>query len=113
MVDAGFSGSERKMGEDSPAWGNVFISGGAGFIGSHVVRSLLARPEVGRIVVFDNFTSGKASYLAEARNDARVEVTEADLKDLPAVASAMAGCDTVFHLAANPDIAKAVTQPDI
>src|SRR6266516_4498556 len=35
------------------------------------------------------------------------------LKDLSAVKSAMAGCDTVFHLAANPDIAKPVTQPDI
>ena len=114
MVDAGISGSERSIGEDSsPAWRKVFISGGAGFIGSHLVHRLLAVPEVEEIVIFDNFSSGKESYLAEARNDSRVKVTEADLKDLPAVTSAMAGCDTVFHLAANPDIAKAVTQPDI
>ncbi len=77
------------------------------------MRSLLGLPGVERIVIFDNFSSGKASYLAEARNDSRVKITEADLKDLPAVTSAMEGCDTVFHLAANPDIAKAVTQPDI
>lgn len=66
-----------------------------------------------RVVVFDNFTSGQLSYLGENANDARVEIVRADLKELAAVTSAMTGCDTVFHLAANPDIARAVTQPDI
>jgi UDP-glucose 4-epimerase len=68
---------------------------------------------VERVVVFDNFTSGQHSYMDGLINDRRLEVIEEDLKDLSAVRSAMAGCDTVFHLAANPDIAKAVTQPDI
>ncbi|PZR76843.1 MAG: NAD-dependent dehydratase [Chthoniobacterales bacterium] len=92
---------------------DVFISGGAGFIGSHLLRFLLASAGVKRIVIFDNFTSGHRSHIAEASNDPRVQIVEADLKELGAVTSAMAGCDTVFHLAANPDIAKAVTQPDI
>ena len=94
-------------------WNRVFVSGGAGFIGSHLVRSLLEGGEAERIVIFDNFTSGQRSYLEGVINDARVEVVQADLKELPAVTEAMAGSDTVFHLAANPDIAKAVTQPDI
>jgi UDP-glucose 4-epimerase len=64
-------------------------------------------------VIFDNFSSGRLSYIRDGANDDRVKIVEADLKDLGAVTSAMAGCDTVFHLAANPDIAKAVTQPDI
>ncbi|MDP9097661.1 MAG: NAD-dependent epimerase/dehydratase family protein [Verrucomicrobiota bacterium] len=97
----------------SQGWKRVFVSGGAGFIGSHLVASLLEDNETERVVIFDNFTSGQLSYIKESAKDSRVEVTEADLKDVGAVASAMVGCDTVFHLAANPDIAKAATQPDI
>jgi UDP-glucose 4-epimerase len=95
------------------AWTRVFVSGGAGFIGSHLIASLLKEGGIERVVIFDNFTSGQLSYIKESANDPRIEVVEADLKELGAVTSAMAGCDTVFHLAANPDIAKAVTQPDI
>jgi UDP-glucose 4-epimerase len=114
MVDAGLSGSGPSKGEDSsPAWRNVFISGGAGFIGSHLVRSLVADPKVERVVIFDNFSSGQRSYLGEAGADPRVKIVQADLKELSDVTAAMAGCDTVFHLAANPDIAKAVTEPPI
>jgi UDP-glucose 4-epimerase len=94
-------------------WKRVFVSGGAGFIGSHLLRSLLAESGVERVVIFDNFSSGQMSYIQESASDPRVEAVKADLKELGAVTSAMAGCDTVFHLAANPDIAKAVTQPDI
>ncbi|MEY2518444.1 MAG: UDP-glucose 4-epimerase [Verrucomicrobiota bacterium] len=97
----------------TPGWSDVFISGGAGFIGSHLLRFLLADTTVKRIVIFDNFTSGRLSYIEEVSSDARVQIVNADLKDGAAVTSAMAGCDAVFHLAANPDIAKAVTQPDI
>jgi UDP-glucose 4-epimerase len=98
---------------DPKAFENVFISGGAGFIGSHLVRRLLAAPATRRIVIYDNFSSGQESYLAGLLDDARLEIVRADLKDVKAVTASMRGCDTVFHLAANPDIAKAVTQPDI
>jgi UDP-glucose 4-epimerase len=96
-----------------PNWKSVFVSGGAGFIGSHLVSSLLSDERTQRVVVFDNFSSGRRSYLPNNANDPRLEVVESDLKDAGAVTSAMAACDTVFHLAANPDIAKAVIQPDI
>ena len=91
----------------------VLISGGAGFIGSHLTRRLLARGEVAKVLIFDNFTSGTRGHLQAVLGDPRLQIVEGDLKDLARLTAAMAGCDTVFHLAANPDIAKAVTQPDI
>jgi UDP-glucose 4-epimerase len=91
----------------------AFVTGGAGFIGSHLLRRLLNSEKTERVVVYDNFTSGQRSYLEALIGDARLSVVEGDLKDAGGVRESMDGCDTVFHLAANPDIAKAVTQPDI
>lgn len=91
----------------------AFISGGAGFIGSHLLRRLLQGKDVTKVVVFDNFTSGQWSYLDGLTTDTRLEVMTADLKNVSAITKAMEGTTVVYHLAANPDIAKAVTQPDI
>ena len=91
----------------------AFVTGGAGFIGSHLVSRLLKSAETERVVVYDNFTSGQRSYLEKVTSDRRFSVVEADLKDVGRVREALVGCDTIFHLAANPDIAKAITQPDI
>jgi UDP-glucose 4-epimerase len=86
-----------------------FVTGGAGFIGSHMVRRLLNRPDTA-IVVYDNFSSGRGWHLP---GDARITVVEGDLKNLDQLSAAIAGADAVFHFASNPDIAKAATQPDI
>jgi UDP-glucose 4-epimerase len=86
-----------------------FVAGGAGFIGGHLVRTLLQRPDA-RVIVYDNFSSGRAWHLPD---DSRVTVVRADIKDLRALSAAIAGTDVVFHFASNPDIAKAATQPDI
>lgn len=91
----------------------AFISGGAGFIGSHLSRHLLQSEETTDVVIFDNFSSGQRRYLDELSSDSRLTVVEADLKDVSAIQSVMEGSSIVYHLAANPDIAKAVTQPDI
>ncbi|MBN2137992.1 MAG: NAD-dependent epimerase/dehydratase family protein [Sedimentisphaerales bacterium] len=92
---------------------NVFVSGGAGFIGSHLVRRLLSSPSTERVTVYDNFSSGKEWHLAEIENDRRLFVVEGDIKELKTVTSAMEGIDCVFHLASNPDIAKAIKFPDV
>jgi UDP-glucose 4-epimerase len=91
----------------------IFVSGGAGFIGSHLTRRLLAGKDTEKVVIYDNFSSGTRRHLKSAGGDERLKIVEGDIKDLPKLTAAMAGCDTVFHLAANPDISKAVTQPDI
>jgi len=90
----------------------VFITGGAGFIGSHLAANLLSSDAISNVVVFDNFTSGRRSFIPTGQGS-RLSVIEGDLKDIEAVKAGMIGCDCVFHLAANPDIAKAATQPDI
>ncbi len=92
---------------------NIFVSGGAGFIGSHLTARLLSTPSVERVIIYDNFSSGTRRHLAGVIGDPRLKIVEADLKEVKQITTAMAGSDTVFHLAANPDIAKAVTQPDI
>ena len=92
---------------------SVFVSGGAGFIGSHLIARLLNRASLQRLVVFDNFSSGLDRYLAPHAGDRRLEVVRGDLKETDLVTNAMQGCDVVFHLAANPDIARAVREPSI
>lgn len=91
----------------------VFISGGAGFIGSHLTSLLLGRPSTEAVVVYDNFSSGTEGHLRDSTADPRLRIVRGEIRDLPSVRDAMNGCDTVFHLASNPDIAKAATEPDI
>ena len=91
---------------------SVMVVGGAGFIGSHLVGKLLQRPGIKRVVVYDNLSSGTRAHLADSASDERVELVEADIKHLGLLTAAMRGGNVVFHLAANPDIAKAA-QPDI
>lgn len=91
----------------------VFISGGAGFIGSHLVDYFLSKNGVKKIVVYDNFTSGQKWHLASHTGNKRLVIVKGDIKNLKRLTQSIAGCDVVFQLAANPDIAKAITQPDI
>jgi UDP-glucose 4-epimerase len=88
-----------------------FIVGGAGFIGSHFIDRLL--DEDNQVTVFDNFTSGRDWHLEPHEGDERLAVVRGDVKDLPALTEAMGGHDVVIHLASNPDIARAATEPAI
>lgn len=89
------------------------ILGGAGFIGSHVAKRLIKEEEESEVYVYDNFSSGQERHLAEVLESERLHIIRGDLKDLDSLAEAMEGKDIVYSLASNPDIAKAVTQPDI
>ena len=93
--------------------GGVLVVGGAGFIGSHVVARLREDPEVGSIRVYDNLSSGSRERLGGALDDPRVELIEADVKDLEVLVDAARGAQRIFHFAANPDIAAAVQRPEI
>ena len=90
-----------------------FLAGGAGFIGSHFTDRLLCDQSVEAVTLYDNFSSGREWHYEHHQHDPRLKVVCADVKDLPALERCMAGHDVVIHLASNPDIARAATEPDI
>ncbi len=90
-----------------------FIAGGAGFIGSHFTDRLLSDPKVTRVTLYDNFSSGREWHYENHLHDERLRVVRADLNDERALRTAMKDHDAVIHLASNPDIARAATDPDI
>ena len=92
---------------------SVCVVGGAGFIGGHFVDRLLADPATERVTVYDNFTSGRDWHLAPHADDGRLTVVRADVGDLDALVAAVGGHEAIVHLASNPDIAAAVTDPAI
>lgn len=90
-----------------------FVVGGAGFIGSHFVDFLLGEGGASRVSVYDNFSSGREWHLQDHKDDARLRVIRGEVSDLPSLRQAMDGHDVVIHLASNPDIARAATEPDV
>lgn len=92
---------------------NVLVIGGAGFIGSHLVERLLDDPRITQITIYDNLSSGTLKHVEKAMVDRRVFLTQADIMETQFLDLAMEKVDTVFMLAANPDISKAVTDPSI
>ena len=92
---------------------SYILIGGAGFIGSHFTDRLLADPEIDKVTLYDNFSSGRTWHYAAHEADERLRVVRDDVKALDALCAAMEGHDGVIHLASNPDIARAVREPDI
>jgi UDP-glucose 4-epimerase len=77
----------------------VLVTGGAGFVGSHIV-DLLLEEDCGEIVVIDNMVRGRVDNLAGALPSGRVTLVEGDIRDADLMQRLVAGCDTVFHQAA-------------
>ncbi len=83
------------------------VTGGGGFIGSHLVERLLA--EGSQVRVLDDFSTGNPANLAAFRQ--RIEVLTGSVADAQVVGHAVAGCDTIYHLAALPSVIKSVEEP--
>jgi nucleoside-diphosphate-sugar epimerase len=82
----------------------MLVTGGAGFIGSHLVDALVAAGM--RVRVIDNFATGRREYVNPA-----AELTNADIRDAASISGAFEGVDTVFHVAALPRIPLSIVRP--
>ena len=87
----------------------ALVTGGAGFIGSNLVDRLLGRGD--EVVAYDNFSTGRREFLADALRDPKFTLVQADVLDGSALAGAMRGVDIVFHLAANADVRFGTAHP--
>lgn len=85
------------------------VTGGAGFIGSHLVERLLALGI--QVTVIDNYSTGRPTNLAHAGSDGNLRVYEADVSDNAAILPLFEGIDWVFHLAALADIVPSIQLP--
>jgi nucleoside-diphosphate-sugar epimerase len=84
------------------------VTGGAGFIGSALVRRLLAHGAA-QVTVVDNLLTGKLENLDEVRG--RVDFRHVDVRDAAAVTAALQGAEVVFHLAAIPSVPRSINDP--
>ncbi len=89
-----------------------FVTGGAGFIGAHLVNHLLDTTSAS-VTVYDNFSTGRRWAYGARLNDPRLTIVEADARDEASLRQAIEGHEVVYHLASNSDIARAATEPDI
>jgi UDP-glucose 4-epimerase len=81
---------------------NVFITGGAGFIGSHLVDQLLQLGH--RVVAYDNFSTGQERFIEQANGSPNFTLLRGDVLELDRLTEAMGGTDVVYHMAANADV---------
>jgi len=78
-----------------------FITGGAGFIGSHLVDHLIS---MGAVTVYDNLSSGKREFISQHLNNPNFNFIQADILDRGQLSTAIKGSDVVFHMSFNPDV---------
>ncbi len=90
---------------------SVLVTGGAGFIGSHVVQRLLDEGQ--DVTVLDNLSTGRRAALARAHGNPRFRFVEGDLLDRELVREVVRGHDVVWHLAANTDIRHGVQRTEV
>ena len=86
---------------------HYLVTGGCGFVGSHLVEALVQKGE--RVRVFDNCSTGKAENIAHLKN--QIELIDGDLRELEAVHQAVAGVDYIFHQGARPSVARSLADP--
>jgi len=89
----------------------ALVTGGAGFIGSHLVDRLISEGNL--VTVFDNLSSGRKDFILHHLDNERFKMIEADLLDLDKAKESIIGHDVIFHLAANPDARLGVENTDL
>ena len=88
----------------------VLVTGGCGFIGSHLSEMLLAEGHL--VTIIDNLACGRIENLTNFKDNSRLTFLNADIRDRGSMTSAFEGVDWVFHLAGLADIVPSIEQPD-
>lgn len=87
----------------------TLVTGGAGFIGSHLVDLLLENNH--QVIVIDNFSTGRPQNLAHQSHNENLQIIQADIAELAQIRDFFAGVDWVFHIAALADIVPSIQRP--
>lgn len=85
----------------------ILVTGGAGFIGSHIVEELVQRGD--KVRVFDNFSTGKRENIEKFLD--RIDLVEGDLRNIDDVKKAVSGVDYILHQAALPSVPRSIEDP--
>jgi len=89
----------------------AFVTGGAGFIGSHLADKLIQKGN--QVTIYDNLSSGKKEFIKQHLDNKKLDFIEADLLDLERVKKEIKNHDIVFHIAANPHVRLGEKQTDL
>ncbi|NWF87000.1 NAD-dependent epimerase/dehydratase family protein [Candidatus Bathyarchaeota archaeon] len=95
----------------TPHLRKTLVTGGAGFIGSHLVDALCRNKM--EVVIFDNLSSGKLENIKQWLDMPNFNFERVDLLKLEKIQKHLSGCETVFHLAANPEVRVGSTDPKV
>jgi UDP-glucose 4-epimerase len=90
---------------------HAFVTGGAGFIGSHIVDRLAKI--AADVTIYDNFSTGQEQFISRQAGNPKIRVVRADVLDSERLKKEMAGCDCVFHFQANADVRGGTTRTRI
>jgi UDP-glucose 4-epimerase len=89
----------------------AFVTGGAGFIGSHIVDRLAQTAT--SVTIYDNFSTGQEQFIIHHAGNPEIRVVRADVLDSERLRKEMAGCDIVFHFQANADVRGGIKRTQI
>jgi len=95
---------------NAPTYSKLLVTGGAGFIGSHLVNALLSRGLT--VCVLDNFSNGTSTNLKQNQLNRNLKVIHDDLLEKNSIPNNMGDCDIIFHLAANPEVRVSSISPE-
>lgn len=90
---------------------HILVTGGAGFIGSHIVEALLNDPRIARVVILDNFATGHRHNIASFLSHPKCELIEGDIRNMSTCLKVMKGIDRVCHQAALGSVPRSIKDP--
>lgn len=89
----------------------VIVTGGAGFIGSHLVEQLLKVKKVTKIVIIDHFKDGGSKNISSFKKNKKISIYKKDIRNFKSIINLFTDVDIVYHLAAIADIVPSITDP--